>query len=174
MVTQNWQLQKATDADIAELVQLINSAYRGDSSRQGWTTEADILSGIRTDIETLRTELTAPGAQMLKATNEKGVIDGCVFLQQQQLQLYLGMLTVAPHLQNKGLGKRLLQAAESVAKDLSCTHIAMTVISLRHELIDWYKRHGYRPTGENRPFIVGEHIGVPSQPLSFIVLKKNI
>ncbi len=161
-----------THADLPDLVKLVNSAYRGDSSRAGWTTEADILTGIRTDIATLQQEFELPGVHMLKAVNEAGAIVACVYLQQTDQKLYLGMLTVSPELQNKGVGKQLLQRAEQVAKERNCSHISMTVISVRKELIAWYERHGYQATGERKPFVVGEHIGNPLQPLEFIVLEK--
>jgi ribosomal protein S18 acetylase RimI-like enzyme len=109
---------------------------------------------------------------MLKAVNEAGAIVACVYLQQTDQKLYLGMLTVSPELQNKGVGKQLLQQAEQVAKERNCSHISMTVISVRKELIAWYERHGYRATSERKPFVVGEHIGNPLHPLEFIVLEK--
>jgi len=146
-------IEQATHKDIPELVQLINSAYRGDSSRAGWTTEADLLTGIRTDTATLQDEMEQPGVRMLKAVNTEGFIDACVYLQQLDNKLYLGMLTVSPSLQNKGIGKLLLHKAEEVAKELGCSYITMTVISVRSELIAWYQRHGYKPTGEKNPLL---------------------
>lgn len=166
------KILQATISDIPQLVQLINSAYRGESSRAGWTTEADLLTGIRTDSATLQQEMDQPGVYMLKVVNEEERIDACVFLHHQGDQLYLGMLTVSPVLQNQGIGKVLLQKAEETALQLKCTHICMTVISVRSELIAWYERHGYKATGERKPFIVGEHIGTPAQPLEFIVMEK--
>lgn len=168
------EIRIATEADIPQLVSLVNSAYRGDSSKVGWTTEADILGGIRTDELTLLEEMRQPGVTILKGTNEEGMIQACVFLQQNHKSIYLGMLTVSPVLQNKGIGKLLLQEAEQFAKENGCDTIHMTVISLRKELIAWYERHGYRDTGERKPFVEGVHIGNPVQPLEFIVMKKSI
>jgi predicted N-acetyltransferase YhbS len=161
-------------SDIAEVVVLVNSAYRGESSKKGWTTEADLLGGIRTDENALLAMLQKPGATMLIAKNTDGQIIGTVYLQQLSNQLYLGMLTVAPDIQARGIGQQLLLAAEAYARQLNCSAINMTVIDVRHELIDWYSRKGYQPTGEIKPFPTGPEFGIPKQPLQFIVLEKRL
>ncbi|MEO7768278.1 MAG: GNAT family N-acetyltransferase, partial [Ferruginibacter sp.] len=92
----------------------------------------------------------------------------------QQMQLYLGMLTVSPEIQSRGIGKQLLQAAEKYGLEKNCTVISMTVIDTRNELIDWYKRHGYNITGETRPFPADPSFGIPKQPIQFLVLEKKI
>ena len=158
--------------DIPELVKLINSAYRGEGSKQGWTTEADLLEGeLRTDEEVLK-ELMTRGT-FLKYTSEHK-ISGCVYLEKQGQQLYLGMLTVAPGLQSTGIGKKLLAASEDYAFEKACGSIIMNVISLRPELIGWYERHGYRRTGKTSPFPSDNKFGRPVVPLEFIELKKDL
>ncbi|HMO32193.1 MAG TPA: GNAT family N-acetyltransferase [Lacibacter sp.] len=170
-----WIISPAVAADIPALVTLVNSAYRGETSRQGWTTEADLLEGTRTDAEHLLEEMQAPGVTLLKLEDEKGQLSACVYLQvQNNHELYLGMLTVAPHLQNKGLGKLLLQEAEQRARSNGLSAIVMTVITDRAELIAWYRRHGYEPTGTTKPFVEGVHIGAPRKPLQFLELKKPL
>ena len=161
--------------DIPELVLLINSAYRGDASRKGWTTEADLLQGeLRTDISTLTGIMNKPGATVLKYISDEGKINGCVYLQKQERGLYLGMLTVAPELQAGGIGKKLLEAAAGHAKQNHCPSIFMNVISLRGELIAWYERHGYQLTGEIKPLPADNRFGVPTQPLEFAIMEKII
>jgi N-acetylglutamate synthase-like GNAT family acetyltransferase len=167
-------IRKATVNDIPELVQLINSAYRGESSKKGWTTEADLLEGPRTSAESLTSMLQQPGVAMLLYCNEANKMEGCVYLQQQENKLYLGMLTVAPQLQAKGIGKQLLAAAENHAHTLPCNIITMTVISIRYELVAWYERHGYQPTGKTKPFPTDPAVGLPRQPLELIVMEKPI
>ncbi len=165
----------ATMADIPELVILINSAYRGESSKKGWTTEADLLGGQRTDDESLGRLLTKPGSVLFKYLNEENKISACVNLQQQNKKLYLGMLTVSPTLQGSGIGKKLLAASEQYARENKFEAIRMTVISIRHELIAWYERHGYIHTGETQPFPTDDpKFGIPKQFLEFVVLEKNI
>ena len=164
----------ATEADIPALNALVNSAYRGDSSRRGWTTEADLLDGIRTTDESLRTMLQNPAATILKY-EVAGQLLGCVYLEKKDDALYLGMLTVSPDAQTGGIGKQLMAAAEQLARDRHCRAVTMTVIPQRTELIAWYERRGYRLTGETQPFPMDDpRFGLPKVPLSFIVLEKEI
>lgn len=167
-------IRKAQRTDIPALDILVNSAYRGNSSRRGWTTEADLLDGIRTDQEALINMLQEPGATILVHLTDSGRMTGCVYLKNRGSSLYLGMLTVAPTEQNQGLGKKLLLAAEQQARAEGCTSIRMTVISVRTELIAWYERHGYHATGETEPFPDNPRFGIPKQSLHFIVLEKPL
>jgi ribosomal protein S18 acetylase RimI-like enzyme len=164
----------ATLADIDKLIPLVNSAYRGEASKKGWTTEANIIQGeSRVDAESLQTMINDANAVILTYRNENEIL-GCVYLQKQKTDLYLGMLSVKPDIQGGGIGKKLLQAAEDHARRKGCNSIVMTVISLRSELIAWYERNGYQDTGERKPFPDDEKFGKPVQPLTFVVLKKQI
>lgn len=160
--------------DIEALVNLVNSAYRGESSKMGWTTEADLLDGQRTNLQSIQNILQQPGAILLTAKDETRRLLGCVYLHQQAKVLYLGMLTVAPDIQGKGIGNQLLLAAEKYAQKNNCNTIRLTVIDVRQELIDWYKRKDYQSTGEIQPFPSDPKFGLPKQPLQFMVLEKNI
>jgi ribosomal protein S18 acetylase RimI-like enzyme len=165
----------AEEKDIPSLVALMDSAYRGENSKQGWTSEADLFIGNRrTDEATLTNLVKKPGAIFLKYLNEKGVIDGCVFLHKKDAKIYLGMFSVSPTAQGKGIGKKLLMAAEEYAKSQNCTSIYMTVITVREELIAWYEKYGYLKTGRVLPFPVDERFGIPTQPLKMLVLEKAI
>ena len=165
----------AVTEDIPALVILLNSAYRGEVSKKGWTTEADLLKGeLRTDEATLNELMNLPGARFLKFINEKKEIQGCVFLQKKENKIYLGMLSVSPLIQAKGIGKQLMAAGEMFANEQACHSIFMKVISLRHELIAWYERQGYKRTGQTEAFLVDSRFGIPTQPLEFIILEKTI
>ena len=171
----NVQVSLAQIADIAAITQLLNSAYRGDSSRKGWTTEADLIGGERrTDENNLQQVMEQEGSVVLKYISDKNAIIGCVNLQQHGQKIYLGMFSVSPELQGRGIGRQILQAAEEYALSLHCTAIYMSVISVRQELIDWYIRNGYRDTGEKKAFpedgLTGKHL----QPLEFIILEKQL
>jgi ribosomal protein S18 acetylase RimI-like enzyme len=167
-------ISKATVDDATELNQLVNSAYRGDTSRQGWTTEADLLDGTRTDAAAIKALIETPDVTVLKYV-EDGELRACVELKKESSKLYLGMLTVKPNLQGKGIGKLLLKSAEEEALKLKCTSIFMTVISIRKELIDWYLRHGYQFTGERKPFAFSDpRFGQPKMKLEFVVLEKKL
>ena len=167
-------ISKATLEDIPELVRLINSAYRGEDSKKGWTTEADLLGGLRTDKETLEELMSAPGAQLLKFCDADHKLQGCVYVKKTGNSMYLGMLTVSPWEQAKGVGKKLLAAAEKYAQEQRCKAVNMTVISVREELIHWYEKHGYYKTGETKPFPASEKLAVPKQPLELIVMEKKV
>lgn len=161
--------------DAAALDRLVNSAYRGERSKQGWTTEADLLDGIRTDEASLTEMLLKHDAAILKYVNEAGELHGCVYLEKQGDKMYLGMLTVAPQLQNGGIGKQLLQAAEMYAQKHGATAVVMSVISVRHELIRWYERHGYQQTGATKPFPMQDpRFGMPKQELEFLIMEKPL
>lgn len=167
-------ITKATLQDISSLTTLINSAYRGETSKKGWTTEAHLLAGKRTTEEELEQIILDPKNTFLKYTENEQII-GSVLLVEKENQLYVGMLTVSPELQNSGIGKQLLAEAENHAKTLGLSTLSMTVVSVRAELIAWYKRHGYEDTGEREPFPSSDiHINISDQPLEFIYLEKRI
>jgi ribosomal protein S18 acetylase RimI-like enzyme len=167
-------ITKAIQNDIPALNILVNSAFRGESSKKGWTTEADILGGIRTDENTLLENINEPKTTILKYCEGDDIL-GMVMLKNQGDSLYLGMLTVAPDLQGSGIGKQLLQASEAFAQAEGLSKIMMTVISIRVELVAWYERHGYVRTGEVRPFPMDDpKFGLPKTFLEFVVMEKEI
>jgi ribosomal protein S18 acetylase RimI-like enzyme len=164
----------ATLADIPELTALINSSYRGESSKKGWTTESNLIDGQRIDYESLTEQMEDPNAVVLKNIDDIGKITGCVYLQKRSDKLYLGMLTVSPLLQANGLGRQLLQAAEDYARSINYKTITMTVITTRTELVNWYERRGYQKTGEVIPLVIPEQFGILKQPLEMFRLEKAI
>jgi predicted N-acetyltransferase YhbS len=170
-------IRPATRADIPALHALIESAYRGDSARQGWTHEADLLDGQRTDPASLNEIIDDPDQRILIALDGSDVI-GCVQIARKKNGIsYLGLLSVDPLRQATGLGKQLIAAAEHGAATYFGAHvIEMPVIKQRSELIAYYQRRGYSPTGEQRPFPHGdERFGLPkTSELVFVVLAKNI
>ncbi|MET9359326.1 GNAT family N-acetyltransferase [Streptomyces sp. NPDC006632] len=166
----------ATEADVEALVPLIESAYRGDASRAGWTTEADILQGRRTDPEGVRAVITTPRSKLLTVTRD-GVLVACCQLEHRGEAAYFGMFAVSPALQGAGLGKQIIAEAERVVRaEWGVREMHMTVISVREELIAFYERRGYRRTGRMSPFPYGdERFGVPQRDdLEFELLVKEL
>jgi GNAT superfamily N-acetyltransferase len=176
--------------DVPAIVDLVESAYRGESSRAGWTTEADLLDGRRTDADAISTVLAGPGSAMLLAEAD-GQLVGCCQLEQPRppptapalstspftAEVYFGMFAVRPGRQGQGSGRQILAEAERLARDeWSASTMVLTVLAQRPDLIAWYERRGYRRTGETRPFPYGnERFGVPKRPdLSFAVLAKPL
>jgi ribosomal protein S18 acetylase RimI-like enzyme len=192
-------LARPEDADA--IVALVESAYRGDSSRAGWTTEADLLDGQRTDRQEVTQAMAASGARIilaysgveveveLEAENTKAPagadrsqldlpLVGTVLVQRDLAGIaHIGMFAVRPSLQARGLGRALLDEAERVARrDLGAARAEMTVIEQRLDILAWYQRRGYRPTGATEPFPYGNpRFGLPRRPdLRFLVLAKAL
>lgn len=166
----------ATPADLPALLDLVHRAYRGDSARQGWTHEADLLDGQRTDAEALGAML-ADDRQRVLVADEGGRLIGCVHVTDQGDTAYLGMLSVDPILQAHGVGKLLIEAAESLAVEtFKAARMEMTVIEQRVELIAFYERRGYARTSEMRPFPLDDRrFGLPRRrDLAFAVLAKAL
>ena len=167
-------LRTAREADASAIAALVNSGYRGEQSLQGWTTEDHLLSGGRIHEQGVRELLVKEGTVVL-VFDPGERIEGCVELALRGATLYLGMLTVRPALQGRGLGRVLMEAAERHAREHGCDVITMLVIEERPELIAWYARRGYLPTGEYRPFTnTDPAFGLPRKPLRFMVLEKRL
>jgi ribosomal protein S18 acetylase RimI-like enzyme len=166
----------ARAADVPAIVALVESAYRGEVSRTGWTTEADLLDGQRTDAAAVADILRAPGSTVLLA-EAAGDLMACCQLEQRPPAAYFGMFSVQPTGQGHGVGRQVLAEAERIARDeWGATSMIMTVLAQRDDLIAWYERRGYRRTGEQRPFPYGDkRYGIPRRPdLVFDVLAKRL
>lgn len=170
------EFRAASLADVDAITALVESAYRGDASRQGWTTEADFLDGQRIDRQLLVELISRSDARVIVVERD-GLLLACCELQDQHGIAYFGMFAVRPSGQGAGIGNRLLLEAERLARDdWHCTEMRMTVIDIRDELMAWYERRGYRRTGEHKPFPYGdERFGIPLRDdLRFEVLRKPL
>ena len=147
--------------DIIPLADFINQAYRGDYAKKGWTTEADILDGQRTDAEDLQEIITTPSNQILLAFEDEELV-GCVHLHfENSDSLYFGMLTVEPSKQSLGIGKKLILHIEEIARQKKIKELRISVIPLRSELIAYYERRGFQKTGRFEPFPSDPRYGIP-------------
>ncbi|HLS84562.1 MAG TPA: GNAT family N-acetyltransferase [Arenimonas sp.] len=166
----------ATAADVEAILVLVESAYRGEASRAGWTTEADLLDGRRTDAGLVAAEITRPRSRILLAELD-GRLAACAHVAVEDGAGYFGMFAVAPGRQGGGLGRKVLAEAERIVREEYGQQLMrMTVIDLREELIAWYQRRGYRRTGRYKPFPYGdERFGLPRRDdLRFEVLEKPL
>jgi ribosomal protein S18 acetylase RimI-like enzyme len=173
------RFRQATARDVAAIVTLIESAYRGDASRAGWTTEADLLDGQRTDSDEVGRLVADPASRIVVAVDEDddGALVGSVLVADEGDAVYVGMFAVRPGLQGRGVGKALLAEAERVGRqELGRSAARMTVLAQRAELIAWYERRGYRRTGTREPFPYGNpRAGLPRRAdLVFEVLRKPL
>lgn len=169
------EFRTAVEADVPELVTLVESAYRGDASRAGWTTEADYLEGQRTDPDGVRAVINTPDSVLL-VVERSGELVACCQLEHRGDHAYFGMFAVRPGLQGAGLGKEILAEAERRAREAwGAKEMRMTVVNVREELIAYYVRRGYRRTGEFSPFPYDDQrFGVPlREDLAFELLVKS-
>ncbi|GAB3484872.1 GNAT family N-acetyltransferase [Nocardiopsis coralliicola] len=176
-------VRTAHEGDAAALVALINSAYRGEGSKQGWTTEADLLGGQRIDAAGVRELLAQPRTAVLAVDGDGGGITACCEVKGDadsadgSGDAYFGMFSVGPAAQGRGLGGILLAEAERYAAGTwGARRMRMLVIRQRAELIAWYERRGYARTGRTEPFPYGdERFGLPRRDdLEFIELTKDL
>ncbi|MEF9978226.1 MAG: GNAT family N-acetyltransferase [Thermomonas sp.] len=170
------KFRAATAHDVDAIVALVTSAYRGDSSRAGWTTEADFLEGNRIDPEVLRADIERPGSRVLLAERNDELLS-CAHIAVEDGAGYFGMFSVAPGLQGSGIGKQVLAECERIARDeWQLPAMRMTVIDIRDSLIAFYERRGYRRTGILKPFPYGDaRFGQPLRDdLRFEVLEKSL
>jgi ribosomal protein S18 acetylase RimI-like enzyme len=170
-------IRDATPSDIPALHRLIESAYRGEASRAGWTTEADLLEGQRTDPDELAGILADPAQAILTGWRGDALVASVLIANRGKGTGYFGMLSVAPTLQSGGLGHRMVAAAEAALADrFAIRQIRIQVFPQRAPLIAWYSRIGYRPTGETLPFPYDEpRLGLPlKDDLHFIVMAKTL
>ncbi len=170
----------AVTADIAALLALVEKAFRGESATRGWTHEADLLGGQRTDAQALTEILENPNQCLILAERADALL-GCVMLADRGERdgrriAYLGMLAVDPDLQGGGIGGALVNEVERRAREFGADCIEMTVIKSRTELIAWYLRRGYILTGREEPFPLDDpRFGLPkTRALSFVVLDKPL
>jgi ribosomal protein S18 acetylase RimI-like enzyme len=171
-----YQFRAATADDVSAIVMLVESAYRGEVSKQGWTTEADMLDGRRTDPDGVAAIIDKPGSRVLLASQGDALL-ACCHVEKQGDAGYFGMFSVAPTQQGGGIGKAVLAEAERIAhEEWRCARMEMTVIDIRDELIAWYERRGYRRTGIKKPFPYGDaRFGIPKRDdLRFEILSKQL
>ena len=167
--------RRATAEDIEAIVALAQSAYRGEASRAGWTTEADFLDGQRIDAAGVETMLA--GDQCIVLAHDGDALAGCCHLLGDGDTCWFGLFAVPPDRQGRGIGDALLVQAEREAfHGFDATRMRMKVIWLRDSLIAWYERRGYRRTGEQAPFPYGDaRFGLPLRDdLHFVVLEKAL
>lgn len=169
----------ATTGDVDAVVTLVQSAYRGEASKAGWTTEADLLDGQRTDGEMVRELVLTPGCTLLVLDDpdRPGALLACCYVEERgDDTCYLGMLAVRPDTQARGLGRVMLAAAQAHARRHGAVRIEITVIAQRAELIAWYERNGFVRTGETSPFPYGDpRFGLPRRPdLEFCHLARPV
>jgi ribosomal protein S18 acetylase RimI-like enzyme len=169
-------IRLAKPDEASAIAALIERAYRGDESKTGWTSEADLLTGPRTTVDEIAALLRDPHARFVVATDGAKDLAACALIRNEHGSGYFGMFAVRPNIQGSGLGKQMLEAAERQIKDLwRLNAVYMTVINLREDLIAYYERRGYQRTGEEKPFpFDAPNIGPRRKDFHLVVLRKRL
>jgi ribosomal protein S18 acetylase RimI-like enzyme len=161
-------IRMATDADFDALLSLINRAF---------DVERFFKDEDRLDTVKLR-DYFAKGSFLLleeesqeEVGDKAGALAGCVYVERRGDRVYMGLLSVDPARQKRGLGRRLSAAAEEFARETGARFIDLTLVNLRSELPGIYEKLGYRVTG-TAPFPADQ---MPiTQPCHFICMTKEL
>lgn len=175
-IKNNYEFEVAGQSDAGQITELVNSVYRGENSKKGWTTEADLLGGIRITEEKIIELINTSGKAILITLFEKKII-GSVFLEEKKDACYLGMLSVDVNFQNSGIGKIIIERCENFAREeFKSKEMTIKVFGARPELISYYQRRGYNITGEKESFTPSDDsIGIPkAKDLYFEILSKKL
>jgi GNAT superfamily N-acetyltransferase len=121
--------------DVDRLVSLINSAFR---------VERPFIEGDRIDAVGVRSYLAK--GKFLVAEDSSGLA-GCVYVELRGDHGYLGLLGVDPPRQGTGLGRKLMEAAESYFREAGCRAVDLRIVSARTPLPPFYSHLGYLETG---------------------------
>jgi GNAT superfamily N-acetyltransferase len=152
------EIRVAGPDDADALASLVNTAYE---------VEQFFVDGDRTNADDIRAEM-AHGT-FLAAVSPDGHLDGCVYVSTREATGYFGMLAVAPRAQRRGLGRRLIAAAEDRLRAAHRGVVFILVVNLREDLIAFYERLGYTPAGRE-PYV---HRPV-KQPCWFVRMEKRL
>jgi len=128
-------IREASEADIPLLVSLVNRAFEIEKFFSG----AD-----RTDAEEML-RMMADGTYLV-SEDEQGPL-GCVYVKINGAAGYFGMLAVDPQQQKRGMGAKLIAAAEDFARKRACSVMEITVVNIRPELFPYYRKRGYVDVG---------------------------
>lgn len=151
-------MRSAKVSDVPALLQLVEDAYRGGKATVAWKNEHDRVTGPRTSKNELSRYITSTESSILVLESGNGTFAGCVCVEKQGADAHIGLLAVNPSFQNQGVGRRLLEDAESYGQaQFGCTSGVMWVLSGRDELLEFYRRRGYEKTGETVPFPAEEY-----------------
>ncbi len=173
-IMQNLKFSKLTKDDIKAVVELINKAYR-ENNPNSWTSEAHLLSGIRVNEDNINDILEEKNSKIYIAKFEDKIA-GTIQAKLEDEDIHIGLFAVHPDFQSFGVGKKLLEFTEQSSMKLyNADKFKMQVISIRTDLIEFYKRRGYEVTNTFLEFPKSELWNFrTNEELRFVVLEKNI
>lgn len=168
------KFRAAMASDIGAMVPLINAAYRGAGDKRGWTTEEHLVEGARAEPEELREMMGASNARFELAIDDGGALLGSVHLRNEGSSCYLGMLSVDPRQQARGVGRTMLERGEAIAREWGCERMRISVLEVRAELLAYYERRGYRRTGRSFEFPTTNRSSPKIAGIRLVELEKEI
>ena len=132
MIYDEFALRTAKESDAPALVLLINRAFE---------VELPFFTSERIDLATTLQHLKK-GVFLL--ADDGGKLAGCNYVELRGDSGYFGLLSVDPKYQRRGLGKKLIDAAEQFCRDAGCGVMRIRVLNHRTELPPFYEKFGYR------------------------------
>jgi GNAT superfamily N-acetyltransferase len=152
------RIRVAVPGDTEAIARLINTAF---------IVERVAIDGDRTNPENVCALMNI--GRFLLAEGAAGLV-GCVYVERRGEHSYLGLLSVAPQFQGRGLGRQLVAAAEDYSRQIGCRAVDLRIVSARAELLPFYRRLGYIENG-TAPFPADVQTKVPSH---FILMTKPL
>jgi ribosomal protein S18 acetylase RimI-like enzyme len=132
-------IRAAVADDLVQMTAVVNAAFAIET----------FLEGPRTTVAWMAAAMRA--AEFLVTEDDAGRIVACVRVTRRGTHGHFGMLAVDPTVQGNGLGRAMVEAAEHRCRALGCTDVEITVLSVRPELLPFYRKLGYTETG-TEPF----------------------
>ena len=164
-------------SDISDIEILIENCYRGKESTNGWTSEYALLEDKRLELGEVAREMASPNHKFFVAIKDSKII-GVINVFRDNDWVEFGKYAVNPNFQGQGIGRQLInQVEEFVKNDWNVAKLTLCVISIRKELIEFYKRCGFEFTGEEINFLKAHPSAKPKEGidnLSLLVMNKTL
>jgi ribosomal protein S18 acetylase RimI-like enzyme len=145
------QLRIATldDCHATDLHGLVIEALAGEE--QNWSGKPHFHPEDAVSVEELQALIAAPRSRLLAAFDGDEIV-GCVLVTRNAGgRSTLGLLGVDQHSRRRGLGAKLILAAETIAVEtFGSDQIELCVLDGRARLMAYYEKQGFRRTGERR------------------------
>jgi N-acetylglutamate synthase-like GNAT family acetyltransferase len=152
-------VRRATSSDLPAIAALVNRAYK---------VESFFVDGDRTTAAELAQLMH--GGTFLVLEHNAGGLAAAIYVEAHQDAAYIGLLSVSPDMQGRGLGKRLVRIAEALGEAMGCQSAGLKIVNLREDLGRWYRSLGYAEVGAS-PYDPSRPV---KQPCHFIEMRRSL